>query len=84
MEMPLNENGKRVLKFEGVDFWGRPIFKDSNNARYGSTDKLFHFEATAEEVLEHVTESDLRYFGKHFGCEPDGSRIDPKKIILKA
>lgn len=84
MKLPLDENGKRVLRFEGVDNWSRPIFKDANNCRYGSTDKLFHFEAIGEEVLKHVTESDICYFGKHFGCEPDGASIDPKRIILKA
>ena len=67
----------RKVQFVGIDNWNRPIFKNIVSKRYyGSTDDLFHSEATEAEVLEHVTNKDLLYFGTSFGCEPMGTHAD--------
>lgn len=76
------KNKKRQLEFRGVDRWNRPVFADREGRFYGSVDDLFHFEATYGEVAEHVTEDDVCYFGRSFGCEPDGSPVDPGEIEL--
>lgn len=73
---------KRELKFEGIDDWNRPIFKDQNNNRFGNTDILFPWEATYEDVREKISENNIEYFGTKFGCEPEGGKINPNKIIL--
>lgn len=73
---------KRILTFEGIDGWNRPIFKDDRGNRFGNTDKLFGWEATGEDVLKEITEKDIQYFGDHFGCEPMGTNINPDKIKL--
>ena len=75
------------IKFEGVDDWGRPIFKqvDSKN-RFGSTDKLCY----TEEEINSITEQDLTWFGTSFNCEPMGSPagnikiVDGKSLLQKA
>ena len=66
------------IKFEGIDFWERPIYKqiDSNN-RFGSIDKLCN---TIEEI-KAITESDLVFFGTSFDCEPWGDPPGNIKII---
>jgi len=41
------------IKFEGLDFFGRPIFKSlKTESRYGSTDILFNDYVTEQEVLK--------------------------------
>ena len=67
-----------IVKFEGIDSWYRPIFKDLNsNKRYGSTDKLCRNRLEAQGV----TEADLLYFGNSFDCEPFGSIHNNLKIV---
>ena len=73
---------KRILKFEGIDDWNRPIFKDENNFRYGSTDKLFSWGTSPEEVSKEITVDDICIFGTKFGCEPDGRAMNPQRIKL--
>ena len=69
------------IKFEGLDFFGRPIFKSlKTESRYGSTDILFNDYVTEQEVLKKITEKDLCYFGNSFGCEPMGDFITNIKI----
>lgn len=80
-----------IVKFEGVDNWQRPIFKDVHSeARYGSFDTLFNKSAREGEVLQQVFYDDLQYFGNSFGCEPVGTPaavkivgkdIDPKTLV---
>ncbi|MFA7710128.1 MAG: hypothetical protein WCY30_03375 [Candidatus Neomarinimicrobiota bacterium] len=70
------------LRFEGIDDFNRPVFKDKSNNRYGSTNILFDYGVTGSEVLKKVSEKDILYFGRSFGCEPDGSKINPNKIRL--
>ena len=67
--------------FVGVDNWSRPVFKAVDcKEYYGSTDDLFSYGATEKEVLGHVTASDLLYFGRHFNCEPEGTKADVKIV----
>jgi len=73
---------KRVLKFEGIDDWNRPVFKDENNNRFGNVDILFDWGTPGEKVLEKIDETMIQYFGDHFGCEPMGTPINPDKITL--
>lgn len=68
--------------FEGIDDWNRPVFKNENNTRIGSTDSLFEWRATEEEVLKKINKANLVYFGNKFNCEPDGTRLNPDKFNL--
>ena len=67
------------LRFKGIDGWNRPVFQAMNENGhpqrefYGATDILFNRDATEEKVLCQVTEGDLTYFGRTFGCEPMGT-----------
>ena len=66
-----------LIRFKGIDNWNRPIFKSLKYRNYfGSTDKLFGYSATEEEVLEQITEKDLTFFGNSFGCEPMGTPVE--------
>ena len=42
MKAEINEKGKIILTFEGIDDWNRPIFKDSIGNRFGDTENLFN------------------------------------------
>ena len=76
------EEEKRELKFEGIDYWSRPVFKDEFGNRFGSTDILFDNDISGEAVLKKVSEKDICYFGASFDCEPQGDPISPNKIKL--
>ncbi len=72
------------VKFEGIDDFNRPIFKDVNSRnRYGSTFFLFPYWTSEEEVMKKVQEKDLSYFGTSFGCEPMGTNSGNIKILKK-
>lgn len=73
------------IKFVGIDYWNRPVFKslDKRMQFYGSVHKLFPAGATETEVLEKVTEKDLCFFGNKFNCEPWGTPTGELKIIKK-
>jgi hypothetical protein len=75
-------NEKKELKFEGIDHFNRPVFKDQQNYRYGSVCSLFSFDATYEEVIKKITVFHLCYFGTHFGCEPHGGMIEPNNFKI--
>jgi len=77
------EKDTLVLKYEGIDEWSRPIFKDENNKRYGSVCNLMPYGVTKEEVLERVTPFDLCYFGNTFNCEPHGGAIPEHYKTIK-
>jgi hypothetical protein len=73
------------IKFEGVNDWNNPIYKDvDSNRRYGSTDTLFNWGSTADKVnayfKEHIDE--LQYFGKSFDCEPLGGYLKQTELII--
>lgn len=73
---------KRELKFQGIDFWARPQFKDQHGNYFGSVEDLFDYSATFEEVTEKISEKDIVYFGRECDCDPDGSRMKADKIKL--
>jgi len=63
---------KNRVKFVGIDYWSRPVFKDEKGNYFGSLDKLFNSVDTEQKVLESVNGDDLLYFGRDFDCEPMG------------
>lgn len=78
------------IKFEGIDDWNRPVFKDTkSNIRYGDVNNLFSYHDIEEndkwkKTLKLYKENPhfyLEYFGRSFGCEPNGGL--PKNIKLK-
>lgn len=72
------------IKFEGVDSWGRPVFKDvDSNLRFGSTWTIFSWRNSDAEIVNHfkTNPQELEYFGSKFDCEPHGGKI--KGIKLK-
>lgn len=72
-----------TVRFEGIDDWGRPVFKDVlSSQRYGSVDVLC-YGAGPEDVARKVSASDLTYFGDEFNCEPYGSDVPGGISILK-
>lgn len=65
---------REIVKFKGIDCFNRPVFKSTTTRNhFGSTDILFGYDASEEEVLTVITESDLVYFGSKFDCEPMGT-----------
>ena len=81
-EKSIEKLHRQQLKFEGVDDWNRPIFKDHNNNRFGDIDNLFNWGDTFEIVTSKISEKHICYFGDRFGCEPMGTPINPDKIKL--
>lgn len=77
---------KRELKYIGIDYWSRPIFKDKNDNLFCSLNKLFPDGASFEDVTgtngQEVTERDIVYFGRDLDDDPMGTSIDPNKIKL--
>ena len=73
------------IKFEGIDSWNRPVFKNiKSKSRYGCVFVLFDFYAPEKEVLSKIDEKSLLFFGNKFGCEPLGEKpIEPLKIITQ-
>lgn len=78
------------IKFEGIDDWNRPVFKDvKSNMRYGDVNNLFSYHDIEDNekfksFLLSYKENPrfyLEYFGRSFGCEPNGGL--PKNIELK-
>lgn len=62
-----------TLEFKGIDQFNRPVFYSKEvDAYFGSVNELFPHDATKEEVLSTITDFDICYFGKSFGCEPCG------------
>ena len=72
------------IQFEGIDAFSRPIFKAiNNNNRYGSTNHLFDYNSSENEILKEINKYDLTYFGQSFGCEPWGTNPGDINIIKK-
>ena len=64
-----------TVKFEGIDDWNRPVFKNiESNSRYGSTNKLYGYKEFQESGLDFFKKNpqELEYFGRSFNCEPHG------------
>ncbi len=61
------------IKFEGIDTFSRPIFKEVNgSARFGDSDCTK--TGKPEEVIAFYRNNiqKLQYFGRKFDCEPNG------------
>lgn len=66
---------RKDLKFVGVDYWSRPVFKSTNGNYYCCVDQLQDDNATEEEAEEVLTNiADGRYSlytkGRDFDGEP--------------
>lgn len=73
---------KRELKYVGIDYWSKPMFKDKKGFWFCCLDKLFLDNATFEEVTEKVTEVDIVYHGTDPEDDPMGTRIKADRIML--
>lgn len=81
------------IKFEGVDFWSRPVYKDINTTiRYGSTDTLFPNERIApnksvKEINNYFKNNieELVVFGSTFDEDDPLGYFPPKhyKLIIQ-
>lgn len=56
------------------------VYKDKYKNYYGSTDKLFSYQVTKEEVLQKISIHDLTFFGRKFDCEPIGDKLSPRVL----
>jgi len=81
------EKQKKVfLRFHGIDYFNRPVFKEINkNSFYGSVDKIYPWNNDGVSLISDVKSEDLVYFGNSFGCEPMGNPCPDNEqwIILK-
>lgn len=79
----------REITFAGIDDMNRPVFKVITNGAkpyyMGDCYNLFPWGAIEEGVKRFYKETprervDLRFFGDHFDCDPDGRRLIPAVI----
>lgn len=79
------------FKFEGVDYWGRPVFKSTtSDTRIGSLDIIFPNKEiapnnTEEEIVNYFknNKDKLCLFGTTFDeDDPLGDIINPTKFEL--
>lgn len=85
--MPSEYTEERTLEFIGLDDWNRPVFRlPGTNLHFGSTNKLFNWEGTNNDMIVKITNvlslSELEYFGNSFNCEPHGGYLFENKDIL--
>lgn len=81
---------KRKIIFEGIDFWGRPVYKQVNSdIRFGSTSKLVpsgdvNPNGTIQEINDYFRENilELCYFGTEFDCEPMGGSFGEEELEI--
>ena len=77
-----------TVTFEGIDNFGRPIFKSINKNnktktyRYGLTYLLFSHKTPKAKVMKCFPDKidTLTYFGTSFNCEPEGGEYTVKII----
>lgn len=85
------ETKEIYIKFEGVNFWSNPIYKDINTTiRYGSTCTLLPSDkvapnGTTEEINNYFKENieELEVFGSSFDAEPLGGMPEHYKLIIQ-
>jgi hypothetical protein len=79
------------IKFEGIDNWNRPIFKDVNSKwRFGDVNNLFSYHDIEEDdkfkqfLVDYKKTPNyyLQYFGSSFGCEPNGGLADDIQLKI--
>jgi len=79
------------FKFEGVDYWSRPVFKAiGSDVRIGSLDILFpNKDIAPNKTIEEITnyfkdnKDKLCYFGMTFDeDDPMGTIINPDKFEI--
>lgn len=79
---------EKKLKFKGVDGWNRPVFQEEGTRNfYGDTDNLFSYSDGIDSILGFYKENpqklaSLCYFGRSFGCEPEGGCLPDDCIIV--
>lgn len=61
------------IKFEGIDILSRPIFKEvKSSARFGDCDGTSNRQPMEIIAYYRNNINKLQYFGRAFGCEPNG------------
>ena len=74
------------IKFRGIDDQNRAVYKLENKPTIyvGSTEKLFSFDATKEQVNDYFKNNlhELEYFGKSFNCEPNGGSLEKYNLTI--
>ena len=81
---------KIQLKFYGIDYFNRPVYKDVNSKNYyGSANVLFPDRGiapnnTIEEINDYFRNNifQLCYFGTSFNCEPYGGSLKNIELII--
>lgn len=71
---------KRELKYIGIDFWSKPMFKDNKGFYFCCLNKLFKDGASFEEVTKTVTEKDIVYHGTNYDDDSMGTPLKPERI----
>lgn len=76
------------ISFRGIDSWGRPVFKQiGQEAFFGDTDHLFRNDVTESQILSFYSGKNLSeclvYFGRVFGCEPEGDPIHSQIKLIR-
>jgi hypothetical protein len=76
-----SQYGKIPLFFIGLDYMGRPVFKQKdvrNSPFYGSVDKVFGQYTSESDILDQISVEDLCFFGNKYSMshgEPHGGDI---------
>lgn len=75
-------NKQIKIEFVGVDSWGKANFRTIKKPYqfYGSVHVLFADDAHKADVLAEIDEDSMCYFGRSFGCEPEGTFAGNIKI----
>ena len=79
-------NKQIKIKYVGVDYWGKANFRTIEKPYrfYGSVHVLFSDDAPESEVLAEIDEDSMCYFGRSFGCEPEGTLTGNIKIVKQS
>jgi len=74
----------KELKFIGIDFWSRPIFKSQDGFYFSCLNKLAGGEKNLAEIKENLSldERDITYHGTDPDDDPMGTEVMHDRIIL--
>lgn len=74
---------KLKVKFIGIDYWNRAMFKLEGKSVYlSNVEILFDYDATENDVREKISESNLTYHGTDPEDDPMGTAVNPDKFQI--